>query len=432
MARTNRNSDLEELFKTSLEEAKKKARSKSHEEGEEEEEEEEGEEEEEEEDGVKSRGKNKNKDIDGSESGEEEEKARTRKVNKEKAGQKKGEIDEETLAAASLHPAARSIADTKALSKSKIGIMQQMLGTMNSMSKSDLTKWYTDTIKQFGPNKDYGVGDVSGSNMSSIDMKASDAVSSKGPKTKYPMPKLNVREDIEEMFDGQDLSEEFKDTATTLFEAAINARLIVETARIEEEYASVIAEEITTFTEELTSKMDTYLDYVIENWMVENEVAVESTLRNELMEEFIEGLKNLFAEHYIDVPQAKVDVLEALAEKVSALEEKLDESISENADLKNIILEDRRKEVFEEMSSGLALSQQEKYSALVEGIEFTGDLDVYEKKLKIIKETYFKKENVNYSSNITEETFEAEVDDKLSSNPIVNRYAQAISRTVKK
>ena len=432
MARTNRNSDLEELFKTSLEEAKKKARSKSHEEGEEEEEEEEGEEEEEEEDGVKSRGKNKNKDIDGSESGEEEEKARTHKVNKEKAGQKKGDIDEETLAAASLHPAARSIADTKALSKSKIGIMQQMLGTMNSMSKSDLTKWYTDTIKQFGPNKDYGVGDVSGSNMSSIDMKASDAVSSKGPKTKYPMPKLNVREDIEEMFDGQDLSEEFKDTATTLFEAAINARLIVETARIEEEYASVIAEEITTFTEELTSKMDTYLDYVIENWMVENEVAVESTLRNELMEEFIEGLKNLFAEHYIDVPQAKVDVLEALAEKVSALEEKLDESISENADLKTIILEDRRKEVFEEMSSGLALSQQEKYSALVEGIEFTGDLDVYEKKLKIIKETYFKKENVNYSSNITEETFEAEVDDKLSSNPIVNRYAQAISRTVKK
>lgn len=429
MARTNRNSDLEELFKTSLEEAKKKARSKSHEEGEEEEEEEEGEEEE---DGVKSRGKNKNKDIDGSESGEEEEKARTHKVNKEKAGQKKGDIDEETLAAASLHPAARSIADTKALSKSKIAIMQQMLGTMNGMSKSDLTKWYTDTIKQFGPNKDYGVGDVSGSNMSSIDMKASDAVSSKGPKTKYPMPKLNVREDIEEMFDGQDLSEEFKDTATTLFEAAINARLIVETARIEEEYASVIAEEITTFTEELTSKMDTYLDYVIENWMVENEVAVESTLRNELMEEFIEGLKNLFAEHYIDVPQAKVDVLEALAEKVSALEEKLDESISENADLKTIILEDRRKEVFEEMSSGLALSQQEKYSALVEGIEFTGDLDVYEKKLKIIKETYFKKENVNYSSNITEETFEAEVDDKLSSNPIVNRYAQAISRTVKK
>ena len=429
MARTNRNSDLEELFKTSLEEAKKKARSKSHEEGEEEEEEEEGEEEE---DGVKSRGKNKNKDIDGSESGEEEEKARTHKVNTEKAGQKKGDIDEETLAAASLHPAARSIADTKALSKSKIAIMQQMLGTMNGMSKSDLTKWYTDTIKQFGPHKDYGVGDVSGSNMSSIDMKASDAVSSKGPKTKYPMPKLNVREDIEEMFDGQDLSEEFKDTATTLFEAAINARLIVETARIEEEYASVIAEEITTFTEELTSKMDTYLDYVIENWMVENEVAVESTLRNELMEEFIEGLKNLFAEHYIDVPQAKVDVLEALAEKVSALEEKLDESISENADLKTIILEDRRKEVFEEMSSGLALSQQEKYSALVEGIEFTGDLDVYEKKLKIIKETYFKKENVNYSSNITEETFEAEVDDKLSSNPIVNRYAQAISRTVKK
>jgi uncharacterized protein YjgD (DUF1641 family) len=245
------------------------------------------------------------------------------------------------------------------------------------------------------------------------------------------MPKLNVKEDIEEMFNGQDLSEEFKDNVATLFEAAVSARVIAEQTRLEEEYETKLQEEVSSIAEEMTSKLDTYLDYVVENWMKENEVAIESTLRNELAEEFIEGLKNLFAEHYISVPEEKVDVLEAMAEKVEALESRLDETISENVELKNYFVEGQRLEIVSELASDLALTQQDKFSALVEGIEFDGDLDVYAKKLMIVKENYFRNEATS-SSSIEEETFEGEISETRNIDPSVGRYLAAISRTVKK
>jgi len=447
------NSDLQEILRTTLEEAKKKHHAKKREEEEEEgeEEEEEGskhrkmeesrheeEEEEEEEEGSRHHKKkkhmkeaaDKNKSIDGEEEGEEEEKEESAKIKKMK---KIDHMKEETTAAASLHPAARSISDPKSLTKSKIGMMTGMMHMMNGMGKSDMVDFFNKVHSLYGPNKDWGVGNHAKSNEASIDMKASHAVSSKGPKTKMPMPKLHVKEDVEAMFDGQDLSEEFKENAATLFEAAVSARIIAEQARLEEEYETKLNEELAIFTEELSTKLDTYLDYVVENWMKENEVAIESTLRNELMEEFMEGLKNLFAEHYISVPQEKVDVLEALAEKVSALEEKLDESITENAELKTNLLEGYKKEIFNTLSEDLALTQQEKFAALVEGIEFDGNLETYEKKLKIIRENYFKTEQTSYSSNINEETFEGEIGtETVNVDPSVNRYVQAIARTVKK
>ena len=404
MADRENNNDLQELLKTSLEEAKKRAR---HAKKREEEEEEEGEEE------------------------EEEDSKKHRKMEEETSDE---DLDEETMAASSLKPAAKSISDAKALSKSKIGMMQHMMGHMNAMSKSDLVDFFNKTMSQFGPNKDYGVSDKSGHNASTLDMHASHAVSSKGPKTKMPMPKLNVKEDVEEMFEGQDLSEDFKDKASTLFEAAINARLIAEAARLEEQYENTIAEELAVFHEEITAKLDTYLDYVVEQWMAANEVAIESTLRNELAEEFMDGLKNLFAEHYINVPQEKVDVLEALADKVNALEEKLDETITENSELKGYVLEASKNEILEEVASDLALTQQEKFAALVEGIEFDGDLDTYAKKILIIKENYFAKQDSSYSSNIEEETFEGDIGTSTTGyvDPNVNRYVQALTKTVKK
>lgn len=387
----DQNNHLEDLLKVSLEEAKKKAKAKKREE-----EEEEGEEEEEEEE-----------------------------------SSKKQKMEEETLAASSLHPAARAISDPQALDSTKIGAMSRVMNMMQGMSKGDINK-FAETLAQFGPGKDYGVGDNSGKNSSTIDMKPSAAVASSAPKTKYSMPKLGVKEDLDDMFSGQELSEDFKDRASTLFEAALSARIVAETSRLEEEYADRLNEELATFNEEVTSKLDTYLDYVVENWMKENEVAIESTIRNELAEEFMEGLKNLFAEHYINVPQEKVDVLEALAEKVNALEEALDEVVTENAELKGNLVVEAAKNVFEELSSDLALTQQEKFAALAEGIEFDGDLDTYEKKLKIIKENYFKNESASYSSNIEEETFEGEISESVNVDPVINRYVQAISKTIKK
>ncbi len=358
---------------------------------------------------------------------EEEEEEESSKSEKKEKKEKKEKMDEETLAASSLHPKARH-SDPM----SKLGAMHGVMNVMAGMGKSDLINFFNQVQSQFGPGKDWGVGDKSAANQSTIDMKPSAATGKSAPKTRDAMPKLNVKEDIEEMFNGQDLSEEFKDSVSTLFEAAVSARLIAETARLEEEFETKLQEEIATFNEEVTSKLDTYLDYCVENWMKENEVAIESTLRNELTTEFVEGLKNLFAEHYINVPEDKVDVLEAMAAKVSALEEKLDESISENVELKNFVVESHRQDILADIASDLALTQQEKFSALAEGIEFDGDLDVYAKKLMIVKENYFKSESTSHSSNIEEETFEGEISESVNVDPMVGRYVQALARTVKK
>jgi uncharacterized caspase-like protein len=166
--------------------------------------------------------------------------------------------------------------------------------------------------------------------------------------------------------------------------------------------------------------------------MTENEVAIESTLRNELMEEFMVGLKNLFAEHYISVPEERVDVLEAMVDKVSILENRLDETLTENTQLREVLISEAAKKVFVEVASDLALTQQEKFASLAEGIEFDGDLETFEKKLKIIKENYFRNESTSYSSNIEEETFEGDISQNVNIDPQVNRYVQAIARTIKK
>jgi hypothetical protein len=245
-------------------------------------------------------------------------------------------------------------------------------------------------------------------------------------------PLASMKEDVEEMFTGEELSEEFKDKASTLFEAAVNARAIVEIARLEEEYETRLEEEVASIIEGVESNLNTYLDYVVENWMKENEVAVESALRNEIMEEFIGGLKNLFAEHYIDMPEEKISVVEELAAKVERLEVALDETINENTELKNALLESERQETVAEIAEGLTLSQSEKFLSLAEGVSFDGDLDVYKKKLSVVKESYFPATKPQ-ASNIEEETFEGDVGEKnVSVDPQVNRYVQAISRTIKK
>jgi len=296
---------------------------------------------------------------------------------------------------------------------SRTSMMASVVSVMGGMPKKDLVKWFDQTMSQFGPNKDYGVGDNSAKNKASIAMKA-------------------VKEDVAEMFSGEELSEDFKEKASVLFEAAVNARLISETARLEEEYEEKLNEEIESVTTELTEKLDVYLDYVAEQWMKENEVAIETSLRNELVDDFMESLKNVFAEHYIDVPQDKLDVLEALSEKVASLEEKLDEMISENVELKKISQEVEASKVFDSVSEGLALTQVDRFRTLAEGIEFDGDMTAYEKKLNIIKEAYFTEKTSSKAASVLTETFEEENTEVVSTSPEMKRWAQAISRTVKK
>ena len=334
------------------------------------------------------------------------------------------ELDE-SAASDTLKAGSSSIADPK----TKIETITAVIGAMHAMRKDDLTKWYTQAMDLIGKEADsLPSGANADSNSSSIDTKLG-----KGPKTRDPMPKLSVKEDVEEMFDGQDLSEEFKDRASTLFEAAVNAKIIVELAKLEEQYDERLTEEVAEITEALEAKLDTYLDYVTETWLKENEVAIESTLRNEITEEFIDGLRGLFAEHYIEVPENKIDVIEELAAKVEALETKLDESITENVQLREALTVSEMTDILREMAEDLTLNESEKFAALAEGIEFDGDLDTYRKKLAYVKESYFNKKTVQRVSNIEEETFEAPESDRVvSADPEISRYAQAISRTVKR
>jgi len=341
-------------------------------------------------------------------------------------GKKKKKMEEETQAAATLHPKA-----VPGQGMSKIEMMKHMVTHMAGLNKTDFTDWFKKSLDRWGPNKDHGVGDNSAKNQASIDSKFGS-----GPKTKYPMPKLHVREDLEEVLGETGLSEEVLEKTATLFEAAVHMRMVMETERLEEEYVEILAEEIEHFTSSMTEKLDTYLDYVVENWMAENQIAVESALRSEITGEFIEGLKGLFAEHYIDVPEDKVDVLDAMALKVDALETRLESTINENVLLKDALLGGAKQEVIEHVSKELTQSQREKFATLAEGIEFDGDFAAYENKLNIIMENYFSgsAKSQQHSSNILEESFEGEEEEPTTSkyvDPDVNRYAYAISRTVK-
>lgn len=302
---------------------------------------------------------------------------------------------------------------------SKAEVMKVAMDMISGMTPEDLNG-FQKMMAQFGPNADLGVPDgTAEKNAATIKAKPSFA---------SPM-----KEDIEAMFVGQELSEEFKERATTLFEASVSAKVAVETARIEEEYENMLKEELNLFTEEVTEKLDTYLDYVVENWMSENEVAIESSLRNEISEEFIDDLKGLFEKNYMNIPEEKIDVIEQLSEKVNALESDLHESISENKNLRNALVDTYKDKLIENVTQDLTVSQREKFLTFAEGVSFTGDFDDYTNKLEIIKENYFVSDKVSVS-NIDEEVYEGEeLTETVSyTDPMIERYARALERTVKK
>ncbi len=253
-------------------------------------------------------------------------------------------------------------------------------------------------------------GDMSAQNKASVAMKGS-----------------AVKEDLAGIF-GDSLTEEQLEKASTLFEAAVAIRV----AQIEEDYAAALDEEVADVKAALTEQVDQYLSFVAEEWIAENEVAIESSLKNELTEEFIEGLKNLFAEHYIDIPSDKIDVLESLASEVEELKSQLNNEINEKIELKNAINSYSLKDTFAEVSEGLTLTQVEKFRVIAENLEFNGNLDSYKGKLETIKENYFSGKPVATSNILTEE-FES---DNSSAAPAVTgemgKYVSAISRTLKK
>ena len=241
---------------------------------------------------------------------------------------------------------------------------------------------------------------------------------------------VSMKEEVEAMFVGQDLSEEFKEKATVVFEAAVNAKVEEAKAALVEEYDATFEAAKQEIEEEVAAKVDEYLNYVVEQWMEENKLAVESSLRTEISEEFIAGLKSLFEEHNISIPEEKVDVVEELAKRVEELEGKLNDQINENIELRKITDEVEKEVIFAQVSEGLAATQVEKLQALSEGVEFS-DVETYKKKLEIIKENYFPTEK-KVSSVLTEEVEEVQEETKAPVTGPMNRYVNALSRTIKK
>jgi hypothetical protein len=199
---------------------------------------------------------------------------------------------------------------------------------------------------------------------------------------------IDMSEHVDALLAGEGLSEEFKDKATTIFEAAVKAKLEEEVALLEQAYAETLEERVAEIQEQLSSDVDDYLNYVVEQWIEENEVAVESALRSELTEDFISGLRSLFAEHYIDVPEESVSVVEELSQSVEELETKLNEEIERNVALTSALNESRKFEIVSSVCEGLTTTQAEKLKGLVENVEYTSD-EEFINKVSTLRENYF-------------------------------------------
>lgn len=199
---------------------------------------------------------------------------------------------------------------------------------------------------------------------------------------------IDMSEHVNALLEGENLSEEFRAKATTIFEAAVNAKLQEELAALEEAFASTLEEEVQNIQEELASNVDDYLNYVVEQWVSENEVAIEAGLRTELTEEFISGLRQLFAENYIDIPEDKVSVVEELGSTVEELQAKLNEEIERNVELSKVLAESKKTEILNTVVEGLAATQAEKLKSLAENVDFN-NADEFTSKITTLRESYF-------------------------------------------
>ena len=301
--------------------------------------------------------------------------------------------------------------------KTKAGMIKALYNQLNTMKKSDLSDSFSK---------------IMGSTLAEeeeADDEEEEPVESK--KLKKEDLEIDVKEDIEAIVNGEDLSEEFKTKASTIFEAAVSAKVLSEVNSRIDELETSYKKEITEAKEEhlstVTEKVDGYLNYVTEEWMKENELAVEKGIRSELVEDFMTGLKNLFTEHYIDIPEEKVDLVDDLFEKVEELEQKLDESINTSVDIKKELAEYKKAETLREVSEDLADTEKEKLGKLADGIDFE-DKSQYSEKLEVIKENYFPKQQ---SETITEELENTEKEQDSSEpvvDPIMSKYASALTR----
>jgi hypothetical protein len=294
-----------------------------------------------------------------------------------------------------------------AMSKTKDEMYQEMSKGMEQMKKEGMKKLHAQVM----PSKK--------------DEQVSDA------KTEERLKSVDVKEHVDALLNADDsLSKEFKEKAATIFETAVKSKIREEIKRLEEEYQNDVRTEIAETKESLTTKVDSYLDYVTGEWMKENELAVERGLKGEIAEDFISGLKQLFEDHYIDVPAEKYDVLEAQADKISKLEKKLEETIQQVVETKKSEGSLVKESVKAEVSSDLTETEIEKFDSLAQEVEYS-DKESYTEKLKTIKENYFPRVQKALSETVGNDEVETGTAVQADIDGPMGAYISAIGKAVK-
>ena len=241
----------------------------------------------------------------------------------------------------------------------------------------------------------------------------------------------DIEEDVTALLQGEELSEEFQEKARTIFETAIKAKVATVQEELKAQYESTLEEEVSAIKEELTDRVDAYLEYVAEEWMTENQLAVEAGLKTEMTESFLTGMRGLFEDHYVSIPEEKYDVTTAMVEKLDEMEDKLNEQIKSNIALKQRLAESVADVIFSEVCEGLALSQKDKLASLAENVEFDSE-DTYREKLVTLRESYFPSNagTQRDESESISESSDAEVNASVS--PLMESYLRTLTRVSKK
>ena len=304
--------------------------------------------------------------------------------------------------------------------KTKSGMIQAMYDSMNKMKKADIAASYGKMMAAMKGEDHDEKEDEDPAEEKKVNKEA----------VENRVKSIDVSDDVNALVSGDDsLSEEFKTKAATIFEAAVKSKVKSEIVRLEGEYENELAEAKETVKEELTVKVDNYLNYVVEQWMTDNELAIEKGIKGEIAEDFIAGLKTLFEDHYIDVPDEKYDVLEAKEKELEEMKSKVNEMTEKAVADKKLIEGYTKDEIFESAVEGMADTEKEKMKSLVEDVAFEG-ADAYSKKLSTIKESYFgnakeapaSTENVDTVKDSNDGNIVSDMSDSMS------RYTAAISR----
>ena len=325
------------------------------------------------------------------------------------------------MAAEETEEVEEEVEEIKEMPKLKSEILQGLVDHMKGLKKEDLAKLYGSQILEQDDEEEED-DDEDGEEEESEEKKV------KKESIDQIVDGLDVSDDVTALVDGEELSEEFKTKAATIFESAVKSKVRSELERIQEQNNEIMEDLAENTMGDLVEKVDDYMNYVVEQWMEDNQLAIERGLKGEIAEDFISGLKNLFEDHYIDVPDEKYDILEANLTKIEELEEKLNKQMEENVQLKKQKGELVKESMISDVANGMTDTETEKFQSLVEDVEFS-DEETYKGKLQTIRESYFGTEKEVKTEVLTEE---GSTDTPVETSGTMAQYMKAIGKDAKR